>query len=160
MEKHLEQFQRLESIGNLAGGIAHDFNNILSSIIGFTELAMADADRNTMMFEYLKEVYTAGIRAKDLVKQILTFARQTDEQVKPVQPAKIVDEVLAFIKSSVPSSIEIRKVISSGDSFVMGNKSKIYQMLMNLCVNASQAMEEEGGTLEVSLKDGLTDWAS
>ena len=113
LEGHLHQAQKLESLGNLAGGIAHDFNNILSSIIGFTELALDDVEKDSTLDDNLQEVYTAGKRAKDLVKQILAFARQSDEEVKPIRVDNITREVLTFIRSIIPSTIEIKQNLKS-----------------------------------------------
>ena len=111
LESKLLQSQKMESIGNLAGGIAHDFNNILSSVIGFTELALDEVEKNTTIEDSLKEVYGAGKRAKDLVKQILAFARKSDAEIKPIQPSAITRAVLKFIRSSIPSTIEIKQNI-------------------------------------------------
>ncbi len=83
LERQLKHAQKMESIGNLAGGIAHDFNNILSSVIGFSELALDEVEKGTNLEENLQEVYAAGKRAKELVKQILAFARQSDETIHP-----------------------------------------------------------------------------
>ena len=152
MESHLHQARKLESIGNLAGGIAHDFNNILSSIIGFTELALDDVSKGTPLEDNLQEVYTAGKRARDLVKQILAFARQSDEERKPIKVDTIVKEVMKLMRSTIPTSIEIKENIES-DSLIMGNPSQVHQLLMNLCTNAAQAMENAGGILEVRLTD-------
>jgi PAS domain S-box-containing protein len=152
LEKQLQQAQKMDSIGNLAGGIAHDFNNILSAIIGFTELTLDEVDKGSIAEDNLREVYSAGRRAKDLIQQILMFARQSEEKVKPIQVAPIVKEVLKFIKSSTPSTIEIKQEILS-DSFIIGNPSQIHQIMMNLCTNASYAMGEEGGVLEIKLQD-------
>jgi PAS domain S-box-containing protein len=152
LERQLRQTQKLESIGNLAGGIAHDFNNILSAIIGYTELALYDVASGSKIEERLQEVLIAGKRARDLVKQILTFARQSDEEQKPIQVNKIAKEALKLIRSTIPTSIEIRKKIES-DSLIMGNPTQVHQLFMNICTNAAQAMEENGGILEVGLKD-------
>ena len=118
LEIQLQKSQKMESIGNLAGGIAHDFNNILSSIIGFTELALDETPKGTMVEDSLQEVYSAGKRAKDLVKQILAFARQSDEKKEPIQPSMIAKEVLKLIRSTIPTYIEIRQDIES-DSRIM-----------------------------------------
>ena len=156
LELKLRQAQKMESIGNLAGGIAHDFNNILSSIIGFTELALDEIPKGAPIEDSLQEVYSAGKRAKDLVKQILAFARQSDEKRSPTQPGMIAKEVLKFIRSTIPTTIEIRENIES-ESLVLGNATQVHQVLMNLCTNAAQAMEESGGVLDVSLKDLFLD---
>jgi signal transduction histidine kinase/CheY-like chemotaxis protein len=152
LEKKLRQSQKLEAIGNLAGGIAHDFNNILASIIGFTELVLEEVEKGSNTEDSLQEVYIAAKRARDLVKQILAFARQSSEEIKPVQVAPIAKEVLKFIRSSTPSTIEIRQKIQS-NSFIMGNSTQIHQVLMNLCTNAAYSMENQGGILSVELQD-------
>ncbi|MCF8087691.1 MAG: response regulator [Desulfotignum sp.] len=156
LERQLKHAQKMESIGNLAGGIAHDFNNILSSVIGFSELALDEVEKGTNLEENLQEVYAAGKRAKELVKQILAFARQSDETMHPIEMGPVAREVLKFIRSFIPATIEIRQTITT-DSLIMGNPTQIHQMLMNLCTNAAQAMEETGGVLDVSLKDVCID---
>ena len=148
----LFQLQKLESIGNLAGGIAHDFNNILSAIIGFTEIVLDDVEKGSNVEECLQEVYKAGKRAKELVKQILTFARQSDEELKPIQAKPLIKEALNFLRSSIPTTIEIKQNIESSAS-IIGNPTQLHQVIMNLCTNAAHAMEEKGGTLEVGLTE-------
>lgn len=152
MQARLNQLQKMESIGNLAGGIAHDFNNILAAIIGFTELALDGVEKETNLEDNLQEIYSASKRAKDLVKQILAFARQSDEKRTPLQLKDTVREVVKFIRSTIPVSIEIRQNIQS-DSRIMANATQIHQVLMNLCTNAAHAMEESGGVMKLSLKD-------
>ena len=156
MENQLQQAHKMESIGTLAGGIAHDFNNILSSIIGFTELALDETPSDTSLEDNLQEVYLAGKRAKDLVNQILAFARQSDENRSPIQLVDIVKEVLKLIRSATPTTIEIRQDLNS-DSIIMGNATQVHQVLMNLCANAIHAMEDSGGVLKVNLKDVVLD---
>lgn len=148
----LQQSQKMEAIGTLAGGIAHDFNNILASILGFSELALDDVEKGTAVEESLQEIYAGGLRAKDIVKQILAFARHSDEKVKVIRIDTIVIEALKLIRPSTPTSIEIRQEINSASS-VMGNATQIHQIMMNLCANAAHAMQDNGGVMEVSLQD-------
>ncbi len=152
METQLIQARKMEAIGTLAGGIAHDFNNILASMIGFTELVMEDIEPDSLMAENLEEVLIGGRRAKDLVQQILAFARQSEEKIEPVVVSRIVQEVLRLIRSSLPATITIQQNIESNTS-VMGNATQIHQIVMNLCTNAAHAMDETGGTLTVELTD-------
>jgi len=152
LQMRLAQAQKMESIGNLAGGIAHDFNNILTSIIGFTELALDDVDKGSPVEDSLQEIFAAGNRAKKVISQILAFARQSDVTIKPIQINLIIKEVLEFIRSTIPSTIEIVHHLESG-SQIMGNTTQLHQVIMNLCSNAAQAMSDHGGVLEVSLKD-------
>ena len=154
LEANLLQARKMESIGNLAGGIAHDFNNILSSILGFTELSLDDVQKGSDMEDNLQEVYTAGKRAKEIVSQMLAFARQSKEEMKPIQVDSIVREVLIFIRASIPATIEIKQDLQS-DSKIWGNGTQVYQILMNLCTNAAHAMEDKGGILAISLQDVL-----
>ena len=156
LQNRLQQSQKMEAIGTLAGGIAHDFNNILSAILGYTELVLDSIGKNTTSHNNLLEVYAAGIRAKDLVKQILTFARQSEEELKPVQLDIIIKEVLRFIRSSIPTTIQIEQNIES-NSVIIGNATQVHQIMMNLCTNAAHAMQTKGGILKVSLKNVTID---
>jgi len=156
LEAQLRQTQKMEAIGTLAGGIAHDFNNILSAVIGFTELSQAETEKESKTYKYLREVINAGDRARELVKQILTFSRQSEYEAVLLNVSSIVEEVLKLIRASVPSSIEIRKKIES-DSLVVADSTQIHQVVMNLCVNAGHAMQDQGGILEVSVVDEFID---
>ena len=156
LQKQLIQAQKMESFGQLAGGIAHDFNNILASIIGFTELALDEVEDGSAIDDDLQEVYAAAKRAKDLVNQILVFARQSDEKIQPVQIAPITTEVLKLIRSTTPATIEIREEIDTGAA-IMGNAIQIHQIIMNLCANAIHAMENSGGVLQIGLSDIAVD---
>ena len=151
LTRQLQQSQKMESIGTLAGGIAHDFNNILAAVMGYTELAQDLAIREqygSKIKDFLEEIYTAAERVRDLVRQILAFARQSDDAVKPVQVSLIVKEALKLLRSSIPTSIDIHQTIES-DARVLGNATQIHQIIMNLCANAAHAMENEHGTLAV-----------
>jgi len=154
LHSQLIQAQKMEAIGTLAGGIAHDFNNILAAIMGYTELSLQEAPENSSLKSKLEQVLKAGMRAKELVEQILAFGRQTQQvlQPQPIQIGLIVKEVLKFLKSTFPSTIQIRQNLLSRGS-VMMDPSQMHQIVMNLCTNAKHAMEENGGTLEVELRE-------
>jgi PAS domain S-box-containing protein len=152
MEMQLQQAYRMEAIGTLAGGIAHDFNNILAAIIGYTEIAISDVERNTSVHNSLSAVLKAGDRAKNLVNQILTFSRQTEQESKPVQLKRITNDVLKLLRASIPATIEIRSYLRS-ESAIMADPTQIHQIVMNLGTNASYAMRDKGGLLEIRLDD-------
>ena len=149
-ERQLRQAQKMEAIGTLAGGIAHDFNNILSAIIGYAELTLEKVQNNESLRNYLNEIFNAGVRAKDLVKQILAFSRQSEEELRPVQVDLIVKEVLKLLRASLPTTIAIHQNIRSNKS-VLADPTQIHQILMNLGTNAGHSMRDKGGLLEVSL---------
>ncbi len=152
LQAQLQQTQKMQAIGTLAGGIAHDFNNILAAVIGYTEIAIADVEKGGLLHDNLKEVLKAGERAKDLVNQILTFSRQSEQDLKPIKVALIVKEVLKLIRASLPATIAIDQDLKS-NAAVLGDYTKIHQVLMNLCTNAAHAMRKKGGVLSVSLAD-------
>jgi len=152
LARQLRQTQKLEALGTLAGGIAHDFNNILSSIIGFTELALEDTQKGSPMEDNLNEVMLAGNRAKELVNQILAFARKSEETPIPVQIGLVAKEVIRLLRATIPSTIKIKQDIRSR-AHVMSDPAQIHQIFMNLCTNAAQSMERAGGELQVEILD-------
>jgi len=156
LELQLQQAQKMEAIGTLAGGIAHDFNNILSAILGYTELSLSEIENDSTLYQNLHEIWRAGGRAKDLVKQILTFSRQAEQELKPVKVKLIGKEAINFLRASLPTTIEIQKEIES-DSLVMADPTQIHQLFMNLCTNAGHAMGKKGGELKVKLIDVTVD---
>ncbi len=158
LEKDLLQAHKMEAIGTLAGGIAHDFNNILTSILGYTHLIMMDVEKGSLIDEHSQEIYKAGLRATDLVRQILTFARKTDDEMAPIRVDVIVKEVLKLLRSSIPTSIEILHDIRA-KSKIMANATQIHQVIMNLCTNASHAMEDREGVLRVTLNEKSVDYS-
>ncbi|AEB08403.1 response regulator [Desulfobacca acetoxidans] len=160
LEAQLRQTQKMEAIGTLAGGIAHDFNNILAALLGYTELSLLGLDLEPdqeQIRKNLEAVIQAGNRARDLVRQILTFSRQSEEKQKPVQVSLVVQEALKFLRPSIPTTIEIQAHLDAknGDDMVWADPAQIYQVVMNLCTNAYQAMQERGGILRVSLTNIL-----
>jgi len=156
LEAQLQQAQKMEAIGTLAGGIAHDFNNILTAVIGYTEIAMSDSDADSIQYKNLLQVLKAGERAKDLVHQILTFSRHSEQEMKPVCVKLIAQETAKLLRATLPSSIEIKNGIQS-DAAVLADPTQIHQVLMNICTNASHAMQEAGGVLEILLDDVVLD---
>lgn len=152
LQAQLRQAQKMESIGTLAGGIAHDFNNALTPIMVQTELAKLNIPADSPVQEGLDEIMKAGHRAKELVKQILTFSRQSEQQRLPVDLTPMVKECMKMLRSSIPTTIDIRQDIAEVSCTVMADPTQMHQIVMNLCTNASQAMQETGGLLEVSLK--------
>ena len=152
LQAQLNQAQRMEAIGTLAGGIAHDFNNILSALIGYTELLKINLPSNSNEIDNADQILKAGNRAKELVQQILTFSRQTEKQLAPVSINIIIKEVAKLLRSSLPTTIEIRLNIQS-DFLVMGDPTQLHQILMNLCTNSGHAMQEKGGLLSIDLEN-------
>jgi PAS domain S-box-containing protein len=152
LERQLQQAQKMEALGTLAGGIAHDFNNILAGIIGYTQIAMAEVQKESALHGYLKRVLTAGERAGELVKQILTFSRRSEIEPQPVRINTLVKEVLKLVRATLPVTVEMVQQIRS-DATVMADPVQIHQVMMNLCANAGYAMRAKGGRLTVSLED-------
>jgi PAS domain S-box-containing protein len=147
LEEEIRHADKMKAIGTLAGGIAHDFNNILGIIVGNTELALADLPSWSPVRENLSEVRLASLRARDLVKQILLFARQKQHDVAPVRVEPVAEESLRMVRASIPSAVEIRPDIEVALPPVLADPSQIQQIVLNLCTNAGQAMETEGGVL-------------
>ena len=148
----LQQAQKMEAIGTLAGGIAHDFNNILSIILGYSSLALEETTSESEGRENMEMVVQAGQRARDLVDQILTFSRRGEHAKTPLDLGVVLTEVLKLMRSTLPATIEIRQNLGETPAQAMADGSQIHQVLMNLCTNAGQAMEADGGTLAVSLE--------
>ncbi|MEN6617422.1 MAG: PAS domain-containing protein, partial [Syntrophorhabdus sp.] len=153
VEDQLRHSQKMQAIGTLAGGIAHDFNNILASILGFTEMAIDDAADRPDVQKYLHNVLRSALRARDLVKQILAFSRKTDYTRSPISIIPVIEETIQMLRASIPANIEINLSISTAADVVVAAPVEIQQILMNLVTNASLAMEERGGVMEISLAD-------
>ncbi len=152
MAARLRQAQKMEAIGTLAGGIAHDFNNILAGMLGFSELGMMTSANNTRNNGHFKAIYNAGQRAKDLVAQILSFSRLSEESHKPIYLHTILKEALKLLRSTLPTTIAFHTEICKENVYVMADATAIHQIMMNLCTNAAHAMERLGGTLTVKLE--------
>lgn len=153
METMLRQSQKMEAIGTLAGGIAHDFNNILFPVIGFSEMVMEDLPKDSPLREQMQAVLDGAFRARDLVRQILTFSRETEQKYFPLKLQMILKEVLKLARASLPSTIKIMSRIPDKVGMVMADPTLIHQVAMNLITNALCAMEETGGELNVTLSE-------
>ncbi len=151
MEEELFQARKMEAIGTLAGGIAHDFNNILTAILGYAELARQCIDDKAMALDDLDEVITSSHRARDLVKQILTFSRKSEQQRVLLEPHLIVKESLKLLRASIPTTIEIQEEIDPHCGKVKVDPTKLQQIIVNLCTNALHAIENEQGVISVRL---------
>jgi len=151
LQEHVRQWQKMEAIGTLAGGIAHDFNNILMPITINTELAFYDIPEGSPVRQYLQLVLDAASRGKELVKQITSFSRQKEQELRPAKISPVVKEGLKFLRSSLPKNIEIREIIEIESDVALADPTQIHQILINLCNNGAYAMREKGGVLSISL---------
>jgi len=151
LEKQLRQAQKMEAIGTMASGIAHDFNNILGAISGYTEMAMEEAGTENSLYNYLEQIFRGSKRAIDLVRQILAFSRQTEQELRPISFDRITKETLKLMRATLPSTIRIVHHLECDHDIVLADPGQIQQVLMNLCTNAADAMRNRGGTLEVNL---------
>ena len=153
IEKKLRQAQKMESIGNLASGIAHDFNNILFPVIGMSELLLEDLAHGSAERKSVEEIFKAGKRGSDLVKQILAFSRQSEHRMAPIRIQNVLKDVLKLLRSTIPSDIEIKQDIQTDCGLIMANSTQIHQVIMNLITNAFHAVEKSGGSICVGLKE-------
>lgn len=147
----LEQAHKMEAIGTLAGGIAHDFNNILAAIIGYTEIVQDELDKSSPEKGYTDEILKATQRARLLVKQILTFSRKSDQVKMPIKLDQILNEVLKLLRATIPTTIEIKTNLLLENAVIMAEATQIHQVIMNVCTNASQAIEDDKGWIEIGL---------
>ena len=159
LEQELRQAHKMDAIGTLAAGIAHDFNNILTAILGNSEMALIKIPKGDPVRLNLERNLESGYRAADLVKQILTFSRQAELEHKPVLLVAIIKEVLKLMRSSLPSTIDIRQNIDihTEESIVLADSTQLHQVVMNLCTNAAHAMRAQGGVLSVNLTEAVAD---
>ncbi|MEM7408480.1 MAG: response regulator [Pseudomonadota bacterium] len=146
LQRQLIQNQKMQAIGELTGGLAHDLNNMLSPMLGFAELAERSArrDGNTQMLGFVSQIQTAGKRARDLVGQILVFARGSDAQLETLALAPEFERSLEFVRAMLPSSVELRWDVEDSGASVLMNPNQFDQVVMNLCLNAAQAVNGQG----------------
>ena len=157
LEAQLRQAQKMEALGTLSGGIAHDFNNILGAIIGNVHLLRLDIDSAHPAAQSIGEIEQASNRAKDLVRQILTFSRQQPQvrQIIPLSP--IIEEVVRLLRATIPAEVEILKTIEPDVPNVFADGTQIHQVLLNLCTNAWHAIGKVNGRIEIHLRGMLVE---
>lgn len=143
MEAAMMQGQKLQAMGTLAGGIAHDFNNLLYAIIGYVEMARDDTPEDSKIHANLGKVLEASHRGQDLVSRILTFSRRQQHQFDAIDLKQTIEAVLGLLKPTIPASVELDCNLDI-DCHVLGNKTKIHQVFVNLITNAVDAMDGEG----------------
>jgi PAS domain S-box-containing protein len=161
LKAQLLQSQKMESIGTLTGGIAHDFNNILGIILGNTEMAMDDLPKWHPAKFNLNEIRIASLRARDVVKQLLSFSRKTDLKQKPIKLVQIVEDALKFLRSSIATSIEIRQNITNDiNDIILADSTQINQVMINLFTNAAHAMKDTGGVITIGMENIYLDQVS
>lgn len=152
LDRWQRRTQKLEAIGTLSAGIAHDFNNIIAVILGNVQLAMDDIRKETRTHKNLDEIYASCLRARDIVKQILTFSREGDQEMRPLSLVPIVKESIKFLKATIPSTIEIFENIREV-GFINADPTQIGQVIMNLGTNAAHAMGNGPGVLEITVEN-------
>ena len=153
LEAQLRHAQKMESIGFLAGGIAHDLNNILFPISGLSEMLLDDIPPGNPERESIEQIYQSAQRGSDLVKQILTFSRQSKPQKLPIKIQSILKEVLKLVRSAIPVNIEITSHIKLDCGMVSADPTQVHQIVMNLITNAYHSVERNGGTIDIELKE-------
>ena len=151
LESRLRHAQRIEALGTLAGGIAHDFNNILGAILGYAEMALGRLRPDSRAWQHVQEVRKAGERARDVVDRILAFSRRTEQRHRPVRMRPLLEETAGLLRATLPPTVALRMRLPDEDAIVLGEPSRLQQVVMNLCTNAAQAMAADG-VIEVALE--------
>lgn len=158
IQSQFYQAQKMEAIGRLAGGIAHDFNNILAAMNGYAEFLTDDLKQGSEQHKFAKNILQAGMQAKQLVDQILEFSRiKNHEHHKSINLLDVLEDAVAMIEATFPKTIEIQKDIRLKRASIHGNGTQISQLIMNLFVNAKDAMDGGHGRLEICLDEADSD---
>lgn len=152
LEKQLHQVRKFEAIGQLAGGIAHDFNNVIGAMMGWAELGSEQAPADSRLSEYFKKIRTQAGRAAGLTRQLLAFARRQILEPQDIQLNMIVTDVLSLLEKVIGKDVEIRTTLAPELATVRADSSQIEQVLMNLCLNARDAMPD-GGCLTIETRN-------
>jgi signal transduction histidine kinase len=144
LSTRLERARRMQMVGSLASGIAHNFNNIIGAILGYSEMIEPQLIRGTKPAQHMDEIRRAAERGRDLVDNILTFGRRTDGRARPVQVRTLLEETASLLRASSPSDAELVFEDVAADVAVSGEPAQLQQVILNLCTNAAQAMDETG----------------
>lgn len=152
VDDSLRQTYKMEVLGTFTAGITHDFNNVLSVMLGYADLTLYDVPQGSAAWHNLQEILQAGRRAKDLIRQMLTFIRRDPAPAQPTRVADVVDELLKFLRAFLPSTIETRYYLDPDLGWIQSDATQLHQVLMNLCTNAEYVMRETGGILEVNVE--------
>ncbi|MEZ5064174.1 MAG: response regulator [bacterium] len=152
LEDHLRQTQKMEALGTLAGGVAHDFNNVLAAILGSAELAAEQVDPESRVYKSIDRILRAGNRARELVRQILAFARKDQAEFRAVDVSEIVHEAIDLVRAAVSGKTQLVFDPVCEPLVVRGDPTQLSQVLVNLCTNASHALAEDGGEIRLSVQ--------
>ena len=151
LETQLRESQKMQAMGTMAGGIAHDFNNILSAILGNVDLAKQDTASHSPALTSLQEIEKAGRRARDLVRQILTFSRNEVPKRIPIQLDDVVREAARLVRVALPPLVDLQIMITPGTAAILADTTQVEQALLNLCTNALLAIGSKKGSLTIAL---------
>ncbi|ACL03769.1 PAS/PAC sensor hybrid histidine kinase [Desulfatibacillum aliphaticivorans] len=152
LEQRLQEVQKREAIGTLTGGVAHDFNNILGVVLGHADLLLYDVDESDPQYFSLAEIRKAGLRARDIIAQLLRYTRTEEKILAPLDIVPVIRESLNLLRSTLPGKVHVRMDFGEAKAIINGDGAMLNQAITNLCLNASQAMEQTGGMLEISLE--------
>ena len=158
LEKRLSNSQKLETLGTLTGGVAHDFNTILTTIAGYSDMAMQEVDKNSVIYDYMTKLKSAVDKAGSIIDQMLVFSKQLDQHIVPVQVDRVVNEAVEFMHSSVPDNIRLETELEVGRGIVSADPTQLFRVFINLMTNAIHAMKDDGGVLKVILGYSITDY--
>ena len=158
LENTLRQSQKLETVGVLAGGIAHEFNNILLSIFLYTEQAIHDLPPGDPIHKHLERVLKSSKRAKSLVQQILTFSHQAGtEDFRPIDIRPVIKEVFELLRALIPTTVELHQELTADECMILADRDQIHQLVMNLCGNAYEALDDSDGSISITLDSVIVD---
>ena len=151
LEEQIKHTQKLEAIGNLAGGVAHDFNNILNIIMGYTNILLKKTLDPSGFTDRLNQIKKACNRAKDIIQQLLTFSQKCDLKKELIDVKPVIEEAIVFLRSTLPSNINIKQQFETDSTIVLADPTQIHQVIMNLCLNAAQAIENQEGIIDIKI---------